>query len=194
MLLPEQLRSFEKRVEQAFLAKKILAPIHLSSGNEWPLIKIFQKIRPQDWVFSTWRSHYHALLKGISEEWIFGEILAGRSMYLMNKEHKFLSSAIVGGILPIASGVALGAKRLGLDEVAWVFVGDMTARTGIFSEFSEYCTGRELPVKIVIEDNGRSTNTPTEEVWGKCKKLLLHRRYIYRRTYPHVGVGRRVDF
>ena len=41
---------------------KIRAPIHLSGNNENQLIKIFKKVKKQDWVFSTWRSHYHALL------------------------------------------------------------------------------------------------------------------------------------
>lgn len=220
----ESLRDFEQRVADAFLAKKVSAPVHLSGGNEAALLSIFEDVKKQDWVFSTWRSHYHALLKGIPERWIMDEVLAGRSMYLMNKEHNFFSSAIVGGILPIACGVAMGIKREisaivripgpgsmcrdcgGITEhqrwckpeTVWVFVGDMTARTGIFHEFLSYCDGHALPVTVVIEDNGLSTNTPTVETWGNDIRQVGSNvrviRYRYERTRPHVGIGQHVTF
>ena len=178
--------------------------MHLSGGNEEALIEIFQQVRPQDWVFSTWRSHYHALLKGIPEEWLWQEIMAGRSMYIEDREHKFLSSSIVGGILPIALGVALGAKRMGLDEEVWAFVGDMTWRTGIADEVRRYARNHALPLRLVVEDNGLSTNTPTREVWGEGfrgqangvvtaynPKTVV---YSYERQWPHVGSAKWVTF
>ena len=193
-LTKADLLAFEERVKQAFLAKQIHAPIHLSGGNEDQVIQAFQDIRPQDWVFSTWRSHYHALLKGVPPERLFQAILEGRSMYYQDKEHKFLTSALVGGILPIALGVALGAKRLGLDERVWVFVGDMASRAGIFHEFADYVSGHGLPARCIIEDNGLSTNTPTREVWGLQDGPVLWEFYSYERTVPHTGVGEWVTF
>lgn len=191
----ESLRAFEERVKQAFLDKRIRAPVHLSYGNEEHLLQIFRKIDVErDWVFSTWRSHYHALLKGFGEDELFNMILDGRSMYINNARHKFVASSIVGGILPIACGVALGAKLKALDEQVWVFVGDMTARTGIYHEFIQYCSGHILPVHVVIEDNGLSTNTPTAQVWGKGPRFIDVYRYKYERQTPHVGVGTYVSF
>lgn len=202
----QSLIAFEQRVADAFLAKQIAAPIHLSGGNEAELLRIFEEVRPQDWVFSTWRSHYHALLKGIPEQWVMDEVLAGRSMYLMNREHRFFCSAIVGGILPIACGVAMGFKQLrklqgplrGGHQKVWTFVGDMTARTGIFHEFLSYCDGHDLPVVVVIEDNGLSTNAPTVRVWGSDMTYRSNNvriiRYKYERTWPHTGTGIHVTF
>lgn len=200
----EELIAFEQRVVDAFEAGLIHAPVHLSGGNEEELIRIFAQVRSRDWVFSTWRSHYHALLKGIPEGWLWKEVLAGRSMYIENAEHKFLSSSIVGGILPIALGVALGAKRKGLDERVWCFVGDMTAETGICYEVGKYAWAFDLPLCIVVEDNGLSTNTPTRQVWGEqgvwspqwgvpkggCPAAI----YEYERQWPHVGTGKWVQF
>ena len=190
----EGLVAFEERVKQAFLDKRIHAPVHLSGGNEEQLIEIFKEIRDKDWVFSTWRSHYHALLKGMPQEELLAEILAGRSMYLNSAKYKIVCSSIVGGILPIACGVALGTKLKDLQEHVWVFAGDMTARTGIYHEFVEYCRGFDLPVSIVIEDNGLSTNTPTAESWGTQRAQIPIRRYRYERQHPHVGVGIYVAF
>ena len=186
--------AFEERVKEAFLAGRIHAPVHLSGGNEDQLIEIFREIRPQDWVLSTWRNHYHALLKGIDPEWLYREILAGHSMYIENKEHKFLSSSIVGGILPIAVGLALGAKRNKSDEKVWCFVGDMAAKAGIAREAWQYARGHDLPLILCVEDNGVSTNTPTASVWGLSRERLRLRHYEYQRTFPHVGVGQWVTF
>ena len=191
----ERLIAFESRVAAAFLDRQILAPIHLSGGNEDSLIEIFKDVRDQDWVCSTWRSHYHALLKGIPEEQLFADILAKRSMHISSAKHRFLSSSIMGGMLPIACGLAMGIQRRGGNEKVWVFIGDMCSRAGVHSEFSRYAVGHNLPVKIVVEDNGMSTNTPTDETWGMCwpGQLGFH-HYEYERVYAHVGCGQWVNF
>ena len=116
MLSRQELIGFEEEIKNIFLEGKIRGPVHLSRGNENPLIRIFQQIKKEDWVFSTHRSHYHALLKGIEPEWIRNEILAGRSICLNNKEFNFLTSAIVGGTLPIALGLAMAIKRKNLRD------------------------------------------------------------------------------
>lgn len=198
----DELIAFEEEIKDLFLEKKIRCPIHLSGGNEDALIEIFRDVRPQDWVLSTHRSHYHALLKGISPGWLEDEIVAGRSMQIMNPERRFFSSSIVAGILPIATGIALAIKLKGENRRVYCFVGDMAAETGAFHEALKYSIGQQLPVTFVVEDNGYSTDTPTAEVWGISPreqkfeqwgpvKLI---RYQYRRTFPHVGCGTFVHF
>lgn len=193
-MTPTDLIAFEDRVKDAFLAKQIHAPVHLSGGNEEQLIDIFKHIQKDDWVLSTWRNHYHALLKGIPEEWLYQEILAGHSMYIENAEHRFLSSSIVGGIIPIAVGLAMGIQRRHGPEWVWCFIGDMAARTGIYYEGRQYGMGHNLPITFVVEDNGLSTNTPTKEVWGKGILDVDGPHYAYKRIHPHVGVGEFVTF
>jgi pyruvate dehydrogenase E1 component alpha subunit len=61
---------FEKTIVDHWEGGRIRGPVHLSGGNEKHLIEIFKRISKNDWVFSTWRSHYHALLKGVSPEWL----------------------------------------------------------------------------------------------------------------------------
>lgn len=194
----DELIKFEAEVSQAFDDGLIRSPIHLSSGNEDALITIFDNIADDDWVFSTHRSHYHALLHGVPREKVMAEILAGHSMNLNFPEYNFYTSAIVGGNLPIALGVAAGIKRNGGTERVWVFVGDMAAKMGIFHECDLYSFGWELPIDFVIEDNGNATNTPTHHAWGKSIPggFRSHIRYRYERTYPHTGTGsgKRVEF
>ena len=190
----ETLVAFRDRVARAFADKRIRSPVHFPGGEEEHLIAALADMRPEDWLCLGWRSMYAALLKGCPEEWVFGEILAGRSMYLMSREHRVLSSSIVGGILPVACGLAMGARRRGGSERVYVVVGDMTATTGLYHEFVRYCTGHALPVRIVICDNGLSTNADTKATWGtQCEPPAIT-RFHYRRTMPHVVLLQRVNF
>jgi len=190
----QELIDFEEEIKELFLNKKIPAPVHLSVGSEEPLIKIFKDVKKNDWVFSTHRSHYHALLKGIDKKWLKNEILQKRSIHIYNKEHKFFASAIMGGILPIAVGAAMAIKRKEKNEKVWAFIGDMTAEMGITNECIKYASRHDLPVVFVIEDNGVSVNTPTQEIWGKSKSEPNIITYRYERVYPHQGCGTWVVF
>ena len=191
----KNLIDFELKVKKYYENKKIKAPIHLSGNNEDHLIKIFKKIKREDWVFSSWRNHYHALLHGINPEWLFNEIIEGRSMGIINKKKKFYSSSIVGGILPIALGVALSLKKKKKKNKVWVFIGDMTFECGVFHETYKYAKNFKLPIKFVVEDNDLSTNTPTKKAWGKKSKTpkdIIY--YKYKRKFPHHGTGQWIMF
>ena len=175
-----ELISFEREVADRFEAGEISAPVHLSGGNEDELIEIFLDVRDEDYVFSTWRSHYHALLKGIPREEVMRQILAGRSMFISSPAHNFDSSAIMGGCLPIACGVAEEGARV------WCFVGDMCACTGPFHDAGIFASCRNLDIRFIVEDNGLATNTPTMSAWGGTydhEPSIHHSRY--KRTYPH---------
>jgi pyruvate dehydrogenase E1 component alpha subunit len=194
----EELRAFEREVAEAFERKEVRGPVHLSGGNEDALIDVFRDIKRDDWVFSTYRSHFHALLHGIPRDRVMAEILAGRSMNLLFPEYRFFTSAIVGGCLPIAVGVAAGIKRHGLRSRAWCFVGDMAGTVGAFHEAQQFAEGHALPITFVVEDNGLSCDSPTDECWGAD---VMARddprnvsRYRYRRQFPHVGIGKWVAF
>lgn len=191
----EELIQFEIGVVQNWEDGKIRGPIHLSNGNEEQLIEVFKRISKNDWVFSTWRSHYHALLKGIPPQWITNEILDGKSITICNIDEKFYSSAIVGGTLSIALGVAMGIKEKGSDEKVWCFIGDMSFESGIFYEVHKYARNFDLPLHFVVEDNDVSTYTPTEATWNKKKDIpldVIH--YKYKSKYPHYGSGKWVVF
>ncbi len=186
---------FEVKAKEVWETGTVLGPVHLSKGNEKQLIEIFQYVHPEDWVFSTWRNHYHALLHGVPEEWLMDEIIRGRSMKIMNKDYKFATSAIVGGIIPHALGVANALKRKKSKQKVWCFVGDMTFETGVFHECYKYAKNFDLPIQFIVEDNNLSTNTPTDETWGVKQDVpddVIY--YQYERGFPHHGSGTWVLF
>lgn len=193
--LKKRLINFELKIKKIYESGKIKAPIHLSGGNETQLIKIFKKIKANDWVISNWRSHYHALLHGIPEKKIFNEILKGKSMSLNFQEHRFMASSIVGGGIPIGLGIALAIKMKKQKNKVYIFVGDMTFETGVFYECYKYAKNFNLPIKFIVEDNGLSTNTPTKKTWkiiSKKPKDIIY--YKYKRKFPHHGTGSWVLF
>ncbi len=85
----QELINFELKVKEAYEAGKIKAPVHLSGNNEEQLIKIFKKVNEDDWVFTSWRNHYHALLHGFDPEELFNLIVEGRSMSINSSERRF---------------------------------------------------------------------------------------------------------
>lgn len=196
MITKEQLVKFEEKIKKKYSKGLIRAPVHLSGGNEEELIDIFKKVKEDDWVLSTWRSHYHSILKSQDFDWVEKEIVEGRSIHLNSKKHKIYTSAIVSGILPIAVGMALAIKRRGGHEHVWCFVGDMGASNGTFYEAYRYAEGHELPITFVVENNKVGVNTPTKEVWGN--EIIFNDKYAinydYERIYPHHGINEWITF
>lgn len=196
----EELISFETDVADRFNNGEIRAPVHLNFGSESALIELFSEVEAGDWVFCSWRSHYQCLLKGVPPDDVMSEILAGRSIALCFPEHRVYSSAIVGGILPIAVGAALGIKRRGESDHVWCFIGDMTAEMGMASTSIKYALAHELPMTFVVEDNGVSVMTETQQVWGRTRSSFAETRpsnvryFTYKSKYPHAGAGKRVEF
>src|SRR5690349_796161 len=109
----QELAGFEKQIADLFNTAAIRAPVHLYDGNEAQIIGVFRDINPDDWVMCSWRSHYQCLLKGVPPDEVKAEILAGRSISLCFPKYRVVSSAIVGGIVPIAVGAALSIQRSG---------------------------------------------------------------------------------
>lgn len=190
----DQLIAFEQRVAEAFESKQVKGPVHLSGGNEDQLIEIFRDIHPEDWIVTFYRNHYHALLHGVPEEKLFQAICDGHSMTLQFPEHRFFSTAIVGGQLSIAVGIAAALKRKDCKRKVWCFMGDMANSIGVCYESYQYAMGHQLPVQFVIEDNGLSCNTPTEATWGGLGNWDEPRYYKYTRQHPHVGIDKWVQF
>jgi len=210
MSTAKELIEFEEDIAKEYEAGKIKAPVHLRNGNEQQLVDIFNQLQisNEDYIYSTWASHLHALLKGIPSDKVRNDILEGRSITLHYPEHNFFSSAIVGGISPIAVGTALALKMSEKNSRVYCFLGDMAFRTGISHESIVYSISNDLPITFVVEDNGKSVGTPTEECWGKIptktmfevydnlssqtKTSILY--YKYEMSYPHSGTGVFVEF
>lgn len=178
----------EIKVKALWLDGEIPFLTHLCGGNEEQLAKIFESIKPTDWVFSSHRAHYHYLLHGGND--LVSKVLAGKSMFLFGD--KFICSAIVAGTACIAAGVALSIKRRGGQERVYCFIGDGGSEEGHFFEAVKFVHDRDLPCTFIIEDNNSSCGVTKEQRhskpwnWPSCVI-----RYEYTATYPHAGTSER---
>ena len=199
-LTAKDLINFEDRVADAFNSGLIKAPVHLYHGSENQMIEVFGDVKEQDWIMCSWRSHYQCLLKGVPEDVLYRDILAGRSISLCYPNERIFSSAIVGGSISIATGIALSISKKGGSNRVHCFVGDMTGETGIAHECIKYSENFDLPIRFIVEDNRKSVCTDTYEAWGMSassyseydgSKVVY---YQYETRYPHAGAGERVQF
>lgn len=189
----DDLVRFETEVKDLWESGQLPSLVHLCGGNEGQLIDIFNEIKPGDWVFSTHRTHYHALLSGIAPELLKQTILHGDSMFVYSKQFNFLCSAVLAGCCGIAAGVAWQLKRETMKSRVWCFIGDGGEEEGHFYEAAMFVEANDLPCSFIIEDNNRSVDTSRETRRNGAKGLehLFNcvRRYNYKPTYPHAGSG-----
>ena len=189
----ESLIAFETRIKELFERGELPFLLHLCGGNEGQLLDIFRDISAGDWVFSGHRSHYHYLLAGGDEARLEQFIRSGRSMFVFDRGLNFFTSSILGGTCAIAAGVAWALDERGSDKRVWCFLGDGAEEEGHFCEAVSFVHWHNLPCTFVVEDNGRSVDTPTSErrpegrAWPQWPPCV--RRYHYNATYPHAGRG-----
>lgn len=186
---------FETELAKEYDTGKIKFPVHLSGckhrKQEKFLVELFKNIKKTDYIISTWRNHYHWLLSERNPEELLKQVRKHGSMHVYDKN--FITSSIVGGIAPIALGLAFALKRKKSKRHVWCFIGCMAHRCGIVYESIQYAKGHDLPITYVVEDNDISVQTATRDVWGMGKKnKVLSYKYI--RKYPHQGTGKWVLF
>jgi len=188
-----QLIAFEEKVKALWEDGELPYLIHLSGGNEQQLLDVFSDVQLGDWVFGSHRSHYHALLSGMSEIEVLDAIYRGDSMFMFSKQHRFYSSSILAGTCGIAVGVAMALKAKKSSNRVWCFIGDGAEEQGHFYEAVLYATGHNLPVTFIIEDNAIQVDTAKVVRRGMSSGLLdswpCVMRYHYTPRWPHAGSG-----
>ena len=191
MLTKQELLDFESDIADLYNKGLIHSPIHLDNSTDGSLenflIKFFKdnNINKETWLFSTHRNHIPWLLSGRSPEELKKQILEGHSMHIFG--HKFFTSAIVGGIAPIALGVAKALAMKKSDEKVFCFLGDMSGESGLVTECIKYAEGWDLPIIYVILDNKKSVRANTKATWGQREGKNKVVKISYDRVFQHAG-------
>jgi pyruvate dehydrogenase E1 component alpha subunit len=149
---------------------KIGGFLHLGIGQEAVCVGAVAALDKPDYVVATYREHGHAYAKGTSARAIMAELYGkktgisrglGGSMHLFDAANNFLGGyGIVGGHVPIASGVAFKCKYLGEKRVTLCFFGEGSANIGGFFEGVSLAALWKLPVVFICENNLYSMGTP----------------------------------
>jgi len=165
-------RRFEEKSAEAYSAGKIGGFCHLYIGQEAVAIGAISAIRKDDYVLTSYREHAHAIAKGMSPESVMAELYGkatgcskgkGGSMHMFNKEVGFLGGhAIVGGQIPLATGVAFASKYQGTDQVTLCFFGEAAVNQGAFHESLNLAQLWKLPCIYICENNQYGMGTSLE--------------------------------
>lgn len=165
------IRRFEQTVLEHFPKGVFFGTTHTYLGQEANAVGVLSHLRDGDIVFSNHRCHGHFLIYGGDMGALFAELMGkatgvcggrGGSQHLHWRD--FYSNGIQGGIVPIATGMALAEKRLASGAVAFAFLGDGTLGQGVVYEALNFASLWQLPVLYVLEDNQIAQTTPTELV------------------------------
>jgi pyruvate dehydrogenase E1 component alpha subunit len=164
------IRRTEKAAHDLFLAGLVKGTTHLAAGHEAVAVGASAALRPDDYVFATYRGHHHAMARGASPQECLAELMSkgtglchakGGSMHLTKASAGMLGSyAIVGAHLPIAAGAAWSARMRGTGQVAVAFFGDGATNIGAFHEALNLAAVWALPVLFVCENNLYMEYTP----------------------------------
>lgn len=158
-----RIRRVQERIESLYLQDEMKTPVHLYIGQEAVAVGICSVLEKDDYISSNHRSHGHYLAKGGDLKAMIAELHCkkdgcskgyGGSMHLVDISVGHMgSSSIVGGGIPIGTGLALAIKMKGTRQVSVVFFGDGAADEGVLYESFNFAMLKELPVIYVLENN-----------------------------------------
>ena len=189
-----RIRLFEEKVNEMYTRAKIGGYCHLNNGEEACIAGAYSALNPEDYVFTYYRDHGHALARGISAREVMAELFGkdtgcsrgrGGSMHLFDYERRFMGGyAIVGGQLPISVGVAFAIKYRGGEEIVISSTGEGATNIGAFNESMNLAQLWHLPVILLCINNQYEMGTPVaktsaqKEVWRKAAAYAMEAEQV----------------
>lgn len=168
------IREFEEQVKYLFLEGTMPGTIHQCQGQEATAVGVCSALEPGDYITSTHRPHGHALAKGLTPQEILNELFGkatgcckgkGGSMHIGNINKGMPPAiAIVGGGIPLATGMGLAIKMQKRSDVVACFFGDGATSEGAFHEAVNMAAIWNLPVIFVCENNLYGASTRVNKI------------------------------
>lgn len=164
------IRRFEEKSAEMYALAKIAGFLHLYIGEEAVAVGAIAALRPDDYVISAYRDHGYCLARGSDPRRVMAELFGkatglckgkGGSMHLIDCEKRFMGGyAIVGGHIPLATGLAFATKYEQGDGVAACFFGEGAFPSGQAHEAFNLAALWKLPVVFICENNRYGMGTP----------------------------------
>jgi pyruvate dehydrogenase E1 component alpha subunit len=157
------IRRFEEKCAESYSLGKIGGFCHLYIGQEAVGVGAISALRDDDYVITSYREHGQAIAKGISPEAVMAELYGkaggcsqgkGGSMHLFDSSVNFLGGhGIVGGQIPLGTGIAFASKYQETDRVTLCFFGEAAVNQGAFHESLNMAQLWKLPCIYICENN-----------------------------------------
>lgn len=167
------MKAADDRLSKGISTGEFMCVYWPSRGQEAIAAAMGVTLRDDDQLVTTYRGLHDLIGKGVPLEEIYGEMMGrtvgasrgkGGTMHIAKPEKGvMLSTGIVGAGPPVAVGLAMAAKRKGLDRVTVVSFGDGATNTGSFHEAANMAALWDLPIVFVCQNNLYAEMTPTTE-------------------------------
>ena len=166
------IRRFEEKAGEAYSLGKIGGFCHLYIGQEAVAVGSLAALQPGDYITCSYREHGHALARGMNPRVVMAELFGkapgcskgkGGSMHLFDASLGFLGGhGIVGGHIPLATGMAFAAKYRNTEQVAVCYFGEAAVNNGAFHEALNMAALWKLPCIYICENNRYGMGTALE--------------------------------
>ncbi len=166
------IRRFEEKAGQLYGMGFIGGFCHLYIGQEAVVVGMQMALKPGDQVITAYRDHGHMLATGMEAKGVMAELTGrrggysrgkGGSMHMFSVEKGFFGGhGIVGGQVPLGTGLAFANKYRGNDNVSLTYFGDGAANQGQVYEAFNMAELWKLPVIYIIENNRYAMGTAIE--------------------------------
>jgi len=157
------IRVFEERANEMYTKGKIGGFLHLYIGQEAVGVGFISALREDDYVIGAYREHGQCLARGSDPKHVMAELYGkatgvskgkGGSMHMFDVPRGFMGGhGIVGGGIPLATGIGFAVKYREADQVCLCFFGDGAMNEGAFHESLNMASLWKLPVIFVLENN-----------------------------------------
>ena len=158
-----RIRRFEEKCAELYGQQQIRGFLHLYIGEEAVAAGAVPLLGSDDALVCTYREHGHALARGIPMQNIMAEMFGkregcsrgrGGSMHIFDVSRRFYGgNAIVGGLLPMAAGLALADRMQARRRVTATFFGEGAVAEGAFHETMNLAALWRLPLLMCCENN-----------------------------------------
>jgi pyruvate dehydrogenase E1 component alpha subunit len=176
-------RAFEPAAERQYKKARIGGYCHLATGQEATHVGAVGAMEDDDVLVAAYRVHGLALARGVSAGAVMAELFGrvdgcahgrGGSMHLLDVERGFLGGwGIVGGHLPIATGVAMELARRDERRAVLCELGDGAVNTGAWHEALNLAALWELPIVFLVVNNLYGMGTAVDRASAEPE---LHKR------------------
>ena len=166
-------RLVEERLVNLYRQTKVVGGVFRSLGQEATAVGTAYALEPQDFITPLIRDLGAVLVKGIRPRDIFAQYMAkawgpsgGRDLniHFGDMQKGFIGPiSHLGDMIPVMTGVALGARMQKKNLVVMAYIGDGGMSTGAFHEGLNFAAVQRLPLIVVAEYNHYAYSTPTSK-------------------------------
>src|SRR5579884_842581 len=164
-------RAVEDAMVKLFRQNKIVGGLYSSLGQEAVSVGTAYALEKRDWLAPMIRNIGALLVKGVPPRDVFMQHMAKYDSPTKGKDgtshfgdlenlHIVSPISMLGDLIPVMTGVAIGARYLGQKIVAMTWIGDGGSSTGVFHEGLNFAATQKAPFVLVLENNLWAYSTP----------------------------------